>query len=164
MIVEHIGGTSFSLSNSWEIDFSLSTNRNLNFYRVHFQGDILDAIFRYFGRNLALWTIPCYRPKQGAFHDKSLISTRKSSHEQTKKGQSVEPSIWQNDAGQFVSCAYSPYLVVIACIMTDFQSINAKRSPHALYQNMRTQLASYSNFDTKCKSKRQSENWVQVGA
>ena len=36
MIVEHIGGTSFSLSNSWEIDFSLSTNRNLNFYRVHF--------------------------------------------------------------------------------------------------------------------------------
>lgn len=51
MIVEHIGGTSFSLSNSWEIDFSLSTNRNLNFYRVHFQGYIL----RY---STILWTKP----------------------------------------------------------------------------------------------------------
>lgn len=38
MIVEHIGGTSFSLSNFREIDFSLSTNRDLDFYRVHFQG------------------------------------------------------------------------------------------------------------------------------
>ncbi len=38
-------------------------------------------ISRYFGRNLTLWTIPSYRPKQGAFHDKSLISTPKSSYE-----------------------------------------------------------------------------------
>ena len=36
MIVERIGGTSFSLSNFREIDFSLSTNRDLDFYRVHF--------------------------------------------------------------------------------------------------------------------------------
>ena len=36
-----------------------------------------------------------------------------------------------------ISCAYSPYLVVIAYIPTDYPSINAKRSPHALYQNMR---------------------------
>ena len=41
MIVEHIGGTSFSLSNFREIDFSLSTNRDLDFYRVHFQWCIL---------------------------------------------------------------------------------------------------------------------------
>ena len=52
MIVEHIGGTSFSLSNFREIDFSLSTNRDLDFYRVHFQGYIL----RYFA---ILWTEPC---------------------------------------------------------------------------------------------------------
>lgn len=45
MIVEHIGGTSFSLSNFREIDFSLSTNRDLDFYRVHFQGYIL-ILFR----------------------------------------------------------------------------------------------------------------------
>ena len=51
MIVEHIGGTSFSLSNFREIDFSLSTNRDLDFYRVHFQGYIL----RYFA---ILWTKP----------------------------------------------------------------------------------------------------------
>ena len=51
MIVEHIGGTSFSLSNFREIDFSLSTNRDLDFYRVHFYGDIL----RYFA---TLWTKP----------------------------------------------------------------------------------------------------------
>ena len=51
MIVEHIGSTSFSLSNFREIDFSLSTNRNLDFYRVHFQGYIL----RYFA---ILWTEP----------------------------------------------------------------------------------------------------------
>ena len=62
MIVEHIGGTSFSLSNFREIDFSLSTNRDLDFYRVHFQGAFY-AILRYFGRNLALWMIPCYRTK-----------------------------------------------------------------------------------------------------
>ena len=54
MIVEHIGGTSFSLSNFREIDFLLSTNRDLDFYRVHFQGDILDAISRYFGRKLPI--------------------------------------------------------------------------------------------------------------
>ena len=31
-----------------------------------------------------------------------------------------------NDAEQFVSCARSPYLVVIACILTVYLSINAK--------------------------------------
>ena len=41
MIVERIGGTSFSLSTFREIDFSLSMNRDLDFYRVHFQGYIL---------------------------------------------------------------------------------------------------------------------------
>ena len=51
MIVEHIGGTSFSLSTFREIDFSLSTNRDLDFYRVHFQGYIL----RY---STILWTKP----------------------------------------------------------------------------------------------------------
>ena len=51
MIVERIGGTSFSLSNFREIDFSLSTNRDLDFYRVHFYVDIL----RYFA---TLWTKP----------------------------------------------------------------------------------------------------------
>ena len=52
MIVEHIGGTYFLLSTFREIDFSLSTNRDLDFYRVPFQGDIL----RYFA---ILWTKPC---------------------------------------------------------------------------------------------------------
>ena len=51
MIVEHIGGTSFSLSTIRGMDFSLSTNRNLDFYCVHFQGCIL----RYF---TILWTKP----------------------------------------------------------------------------------------------------------
>ena len=51
MIVERIGGTSFLLSTFREIDFSLSTNRDLDFYRVHFQGYIL----RYFA---ILWTKP----------------------------------------------------------------------------------------------------------
>ena len=43
--------------------------------------------------------------------------------------------IWLREmtpSGPF-SCAHSPYLVVIACILTVDQSINAKRSPHALY-------------------------------
>ena len=31
-----------------------------------------------------------------------------------------------NDAEQFVSCAHSPYLVVIACILAVYLSINAK--------------------------------------
>ena len=53
-----------------------------------------------------------------------------------------------NNAEQFVSCARSPYLVVIACILTVYLSINAKRSPHALYQNMRTSLANLVNYDT----------------
>ena len=107
------------------------------------------AISRHFGRNLTLWTIPCYRPKQGAFHDKSLILTPQSSHEQTKKGRRVEISIRQNDAEWLISCAYSPYLVVMSCILTVYQPINAKRSPHALYQNMRTQLANPVNYDTR---------------
>ena len=34
------------------VDFSLSANRDLDFYRVHFYGDIL----RYFS---ILWTKPC---------------------------------------------------------------------------------------------------------
>ena len=53
----------------------------------------------------------------------------------------MEASIWQNDEEQSVTCIYSPHLVVIAYILTAYQSINAKRSPHALYQNMRTSLA-----------------------
>ena len=51
MIAECRGGTSFLLSTFREIDFSLSTNRDLDFYRVHFQGYIL----RYF---TILWTKP----------------------------------------------------------------------------------------------------------
>ena len=90
--------------------------------------------------NFSLWTIPCYRPKQGAFHDKSLISTPKSGYAWAEKSRKAETSIRQNDAEQSVSCTYSPYLVVIACILTVYLSINIKRSPHALYQNMRTQL------------------------
>ena len=148
MIVEHIGGTSFHCPIFGRQTFHCLRIGIWTFTVSTFRGTFY-AISLYFGRNLTLWTIPCYRPKQGAFHDKSLISTRKSSHEQTKKGQSVEPSIWQNDAGQFVSCAYSPYLVVISCILTVYQSINAKRSPHALYQNMRTQLANLVNYDTR---------------
>ena len=35
--------------------------------------------------------------------------------------------IEENDAEQFVSCVYSPYFVVIACILTVYQSINAKK-------------------------------------
>ena len=52
----------------------------------------------------------------------------------------MEASIWQNDEEQSVTCIYNPHLVVIAYILTAYQSINAKRSPHALYQNMRTSL------------------------
>ena len=96
------------------------------------------AISLYFGRNLALWTISCYRPKQGAFHDKSLISTPKNGYEETKKGRGAGTAIWQHDAGRSISCTHSPYLVVIACILTVYQPTNAKRSPHALYQSMRT--------------------------
>ena len=105
------------------------------------------AISRYFGRNLTLWTIPCYRPKQGAFHDKSLISTPKSSYEQTAKRRRTETSFRQNDTEQFASCAYSPYLVAIACILTVRQSLNIKRSLHALYQNMKTSLVSPAGFE-----------------
>ena len=63
---------------------------------------------------------------------------RKAVMNRLKKGRRAETFIRQNDAEQLISCAYSPRLVVIACILTDYASINAKRSPHALYQNMRT--------------------------
>ena len=43
---------------------------------------------------------------------------------------------------------YSLYLVVISCILTVYLSINAKRNPHALYQNMRTLLTNPVNCDT----------------
>ena len=42
---------------------------------------------------------------------------------------------------RFVSCIYISSLVVIASILTVYRSINAKRNPHALYQNMRIKLA-----------------------
>ena len=64
----------------------------------------------------------------------------------------MEASIWQNDEEQSVTCTHSPYLVVIAYILTVYQSINAKRSPHALYQNMRTSLAHLAGFEpTACR-------------
>ncbi len=73
-----------------------------------------------------MWTIPCYRPKWGAFLDKSLMSTPKSGDDEAKKGRMGRYMIEGNDAEQFVSCARSPYLVVIACILTVYLSINAK--------------------------------------
>ena len=60
----------------------------------------------------------------------------------------METSIRQNDAVQFVSCIHISYLVVIACILTVYQSKNAKRSPHALYQNMRTSLGERERVET----------------
>ena len=59
----------------------------------------------------------------------------------------MEASIWQNDEEQSVTCIYSPHLVVIAYILTAYQSINAKRSPHALYQNMRTSLVEHRGLE-----------------
>ena len=121
------GGWSFLCPRIGIWTFTVSTFRG-TFY----------AILLYFGRNLTLWTMPCYRPKQGAFHDKSLISTPKNGYEETKKGRGAGTAIWQHDACRSISCTHSPYLVVIACILTVYQPTNAKRSPHALYQNMRT--------------------------
>ena len=60
----------------------------------------------------------------------------------------MENFIWQNDAEQPTFCVYSPYLVVVARILTVYQPINAKRSPHALYQNMRTLVCLHSYNDT----------------
>ena len=84
-MAEHRGGTSFHCPpiRGWTFlcprigiwTFTVSTFRG-TFY----------AILRYFGRNLTLWTIPCYRPKQDTFHDKHLISTLKNGYEETKKG------------------------------------------------------------------------------
>ena len=145
-MAEHRGALLFTVHPFGGVVFSLSTNRNLNFYRVHFQGAFY-AILRYFGRNLTLWTISCYRPKQGAFHDKSLISTPKNGHEQTKKSRRVETALRQNDAEQSVPCAYSPNFEDLDCILAFYRSINAKKSPHALYQNMRTQLVNLVNYD-----------------
>ena len=75
------------------------------------------------------------------------MSTPKSGDEEAKKGRMGRYMIEENDAEQFVSCVYSPYFVVIACILTVYQSINAKRSPYALYQNMRTKLF-WLDYDT----------------
>ena len=56
-------------------------------------------------------------------------------------------AIWKNDAEQSVYCVYSPCVVVIAYILTVYRSINAKRSPHALYQNMRTSLVGAAGLE-----------------
>ena len=50
-MAEHRGGTSFHCPPIRGVDFSFSTNRDLDFYRAHFQGYIL----RYFA---ILWTKP----------------------------------------------------------------------------------------------------------
>lgn len=91
-MAEHRGGTSFHCPpiRGWTFlcprigiwTFTVSTFRG-TFY----------AILRYFGRNLTLWTIPCYRPKQDTFHDKHLISTPKNGYEETKKGRGAGTAI-----------------------------------------------------------------------
>ena len=148
-MAEHRGGTSFHcppIRGGWS--FLCPRIGIWTFTVPTFRGTFY-AISLYFGRNLTLWTISCYRPKQGAFHDKSLISTPKNGHVQTKKGRRAGTAILQNDVEQFVSRAFSLYLVAIGCILTVYRSINAKRSPHALYQSMRTQLADPVNYDTR---------------
>ena len=80
--VHPFGGGSFLCPRIGIWTFTVSTFRG-TFY----------AILRYFGRNLTLWTMPCYRTKQGAFHDKSLISTPKNGYEETKKGRGAGTAI-----------------------------------------------------------------------